>query len=335
VGEDGTIYLADWSDNHSGIWKVNPANLNGDFSPIFGGTRDGDGLLWNGDTKIAGSVSSCYVVGTGENTILYTTDEDYLGTYMSAGGALPKVALLQYNIGNAETPWTQAPTALLFDNPVNDNNGYAMISNANCVIIPQNGGVWVSQYRWSDGAALPSLSYIKNNEALFRSGTVDASLISTSQRGALALNYDGTMIAVGAGDETRVFNVTFNGDVPSITPLYIIDHGLGGNSFGLAFDYANNIYLANDADGVAEFTLPTADNSRITVAPKSQYLKGGSAGVYGDVNQDGVVTAADVTEIYNYLLNGTTTFINTSDVNGDGVITAADITSIYDILLGN
>ena len=329
VGEDGSIYLADWSDGHSGVWKANPANLGGDFTPIFGGTRDSDGLMWNGDTKIAGSISSCYAVGSGENTILYTVDEDYLGTYGASN--LPQVALLQYNIGNAETPWVNAPSALLFDNPVVGD--YAILSNANCVIIPQNGGFWVSQYRWSDGAALPSLSYIKNNEALFKSGTVDASLISTSQRGALALNYDGTMIAVGAGDETRVFNVTFNGDVPSISPLYVIDHGLGGNSFGLAFDYANNLYLANDASGVAEFTLPTTVNSRTTVAPKSQYLKGVAA-KNGDLNGDGECTGSDVTALYNFILYNDTSAIVNGDQNGDGEITGSDVTAVYNIILG-
>ena len=55
----------------------------------------------------------------------------------------------------------------------------------------------------------------------------------------------------------------------------------------------------------------------------------------GDVNFDGVVTAADVTEIYNYLLNGDETYKSTCDVNGDGIITVADVTVLYDILLGN
>ncbi|MBR5638181.1 MAG: family 10 glycosylhydrolase [Muribaculaceae bacterium] len=55
----------------------------------------------------------------------------------------------------------------------------------------------------------------------------------------------------------------------------------------------------------------------------------------GDVNCDGNVTTADVTAIYNYLLNGDTTFFATSDVDGDGFITTTDITIIYNILLGN
>ena len=59
------------------------------------------------------------------------------------------------------------------------------------------------------------------------------------------------------------------------------------------------------------------------------------ATVKGDVNGDGTVTAADVTALYDNLLNSDMTYYNTSDVNGDGSITAADVTFIYDILLGN
>ncbi len=59
-----------------------------------------------------------------------------------------------------------------------------------------------------------------------------------------------------------------------------------------------------------------------------------SGGVYGDVDGDGVVTSVDITCIYNYLLNGDTTYVATSDVNGDGSITSVDITCIYNILLG-
>ncbi len=69
--------------------------------------------------------------------------------------------------------------------------------------------------------------------------------------------------------------------------------------------------------------------------PASYYtLAPETAVVVGDVNQDQVVTASDVTELYNYLLNGSTTYLSTSDVTGDGQVTAADITAVYDVLLG-
>lgn len=59
-----------------------------------------------------------------------------------------------------------------------------------------------------------------------------------------------------------------------------------------------------------------------------------SQGIFGDVNQDGYVTSADITAIYDILLGNSTAFMETADVNGDGSITASDITTIYNILLG-
>ena len=56
--------------------------------------------------------------------------------------------------------------------------------------------------------------------------------------------------------------------------------------------------------------------------------------VVGDVNNDNSVNAADVTAIYSFILNGDTTFLDTSDVNGDNSVNAADVTSVYSIILG-
>ncbi len=55
--------------------------------------------------------------------------------------------------------------------------------------------------------------------------------------------------------------------------------------------------------------------------------------IKGDVNGDGVVTAADVTAIYNWLLNNDSSQIQNGDQNNDGSITAGDVTEIYNILL--
>ena len=54
-----------------------------------------------------------------------------------------------------------------------------------------------------------------------------------------------------------------------------------------------------------------------------------------DVNQDGSVTAADITAIYDVLLGNGNRYLPYSDVNGDGSVTAADITAIYNNILGN
>lgn len=57
--------------------------------------------------------------------------------------------------------------------------------------------------------------------------------------------------------------------------------------------------------------------------------------VEGDLNNDGEVTAADATVIYNIMLGNSSAATVLDDVNGDGEVTSADITAIYNILLGN
>ena len=57
--------------------------------------------------------------------------------------------------------------------------------------------------------------------------------------------------------------------------------------------------------------------------------------VLGDVNGDGNVTAADVTLLYNIMLNNDYTGVVNADQNGDGNVTAGDVTTIYNILLVN
>ena len=54
-----------------------------------------------------------------------------------------------------------------------------------------------------------------------------------------------------------------------------------------------------------------------------------------DVDGNGVVTAADVTALYDYLLGNVQLQTYCYDVDANGVVTAADITALYDYLLGN
>ncbi|MBP5561767.1 MAG: dockerin type I repeat-containing protein, partial [Muribaculaceae bacterium] len=60
----------------------------------------------------------------------------------------------------------------------------------------------------------------------------------------------------------------------------------------------------------------------------------GSSFEQGDVNGDGVVSGADVTALYNVLLDDATPN-GDADVNGDGVVSGADVTALYNILLND
>ena len=57
--------------------------------------------------------------------------------------------------------------------------------------------------------------------------------------------------------------------------------------------------------------------------------------VPGDANGDGNVTSADVTVLYNWLLNSDGSALVNGDQDGDGAITSGDVTFIYNLLLGN
>ncbi len=74
------------------------------------------------------------------------------------------------------------------------------------------------------------------------------------------------------------------------------------------------LYMYVPGNGIAKYTM--------------------TVGITGDVDCDGSVTAGDITALYNYMLNGDTTFYSTSDVDGDGSVTSGDITVVYNILLG-
>ena len=54
----------------------------------------------------------------------------------------------------------------------------------------------------------------------------------------------------------------------------------------------------------------------------------------GDVNGDGNVTSADITALYDVLLNNNYSHVVNGDQTGDGQITAADVTKVYTIMLG-
>ncbi len=332
VNNDGMIYLCDWSDGHPGVWRANAKNLNANFVPVFGGTPYSTGLRFNDEgTEISGSISSCWVEGEGESTVLYTFDEDYVNDNSNTQG------IYQYDIGNIDQPWTEAPTDVIYDNSRN------LLQNGNSVIIPQNGGWWISQTRWQDSESVPSLIYVKNRQVLFNSGTIDPEMIKQSYSSAICLFDDGKKMAVSCYDNIKVFDVSFNNvGVPTLTEIYNIQPAFGVYCYSIAVDAAQNMYCAADrqdaqsSGNVGVIALP-CDNMCETPAPSSQILIVGDSPSFvpGDVNGDGEVTAADITALYSAMLNNDLSFVVNGDQNGDGEITAADVTWVYSILLGS
>ncbi len=116
---------------------------------------------------------------------------------------------------------------------------------------------------------------------------------------------------------------------------------LGSNtSYNKEFSTNNGIVQVQfDAEDIQSeghlLATLTATIGSETHTVKIKFTNGEQQVVPGDVDGDGVVTAGDITALYNFLLNSDDTALVNGDQDGDNTITAGDITLIYNILLGN
>lgn len=270
VGEDGTVYINDWSDANPGVWMMNPENPQNAFIPVFSNslTRASTGLSSSNGTNVHGSISHCWATGFGADRKLYTFDEDYVDNIATSAGNI-----LQYNIGNLSSPWNVAPSNIVYDDNANGN----LQRNLNSCIAPDGrNGWWISQYRANDAVSVPSLIHINTNGLVdFNSGDTPT-LIENSYTGGMAVNYDGTRIAMGCKDELKIFSITYSQiGVPILTKLYSIKPLLGTNTNAVGFDRAGNVYaVSNNNERLGGWALPNINNSFVTPAPLSQVLKG-------------------------------------------------------------
>jgi len=266
VDSKGQVYISDWSDAAtSGVWVMDPENPSAPFRSIFGGSVSSIGLATANGVEIHGSVSDCKVLGSGENTALYTFDEDMLApgraadeTYIRGGN------LFRYDIGSSTTPWTSTASEVVYDDVANGNlqkNGNSQIA------YDGRGGWWISQYRAEGDATTPVLIHVPQN------GTVDynsASDIKGSYQGGMAVTEDGSMLAIGSNGTVRLFSVEFEDDgKPVLTLLYTLIHG-SDYTYSCAFDVAGNLYAAHNKE-LSVWAIPKSTNSCTTSIKSSGF----------------------------------------------------------------
>ncbi len=139
---------------------------------------------------------------------------------------------------------------------------------------------------------------------------------------------------MGCGSQVKIFAIDkTNPNAPTLTLRHTITTGMGSESFGLAFDVADNLYLAAAATGMAAWALPKQVNQHLTPAPSSMTLAGMATGLRGDVTRDGTVDVADINQTINIILGRAVPTV-LADVTGDGNIDVADINEIINIILG-
>ncbi len=272
VAENGDLYITDWSDANAGVWRMDPANPEADFFEVFGGERASSGLKSHNGTAIGGSTSHCAVLGTGEDTRLYTFDEDYLDSEATAAGNI-----LQYNIGEQTEPWTTAPSAIAFNNA---KNGKYHLNMNDCIVPDQKGGWWISQLRYEDAAGIPSLVHINAEGVMdFNSGNTPE-LVGDSRGAGLAINATGDRLAMGCNNAVKIFDIEEVDGKTSLKRMFVISPAIGSNTNGVAFDYVGNVYaVSNNAELLTGWSLPCKSNTYLVMAPESQTITNVATGM--------------------------------------------------------
>lgn len=279
INENGVVFVSDWNDGTSGIRLLDPANLSANptdaLPSLFQFTRrESDGRLFNGDVLMGASTTAAAIYGTGEDTKLYTFDEDY-----NADGATGNV-ILRYDLGTALT-WDKAPSA---------NLGHNKMDNTNVELIPDGNGLWVAQSRGAGNntANCPSFVYIDNEgNQLFNSATVVDYLNGTNGSGLAISKDQKTLVVADADSNLVVFTVTWNEGTPSLKYEYTVKTG-GTITNQIQYDYAGNLYVLNQ-QALQVWSLPT-DNNKVTTPAEGTIT----------IEHDGVegVEAATATRVY-------------------------------------
>ena len=171
-------------------------------------------------------------------------------------------------------------------------------------------------------------------------------LTSLNVQGCSSLNYlmlesnKLTSLSVQGCNALRTINCCLNkisasGANTLINSLCTIPSGSQGALRYIYPGYSSGSYVENNVN-LTDAQVRAARNKRWY--PK-KYVNGSwvdiPVSVPGDVNGDGQVTAADITALYDVLLNNNYSQVVNGDQTGDGIITAADVTAVYTIMLSS
>lgn len=168
IGADDKVWIADYTDNHSGIWRAESGNLSGDWTEIL----DTTGRVSNGFSPgLYGNEIAMWVEGTGSSTILYTIDQDLPSGFANNGVDPQLDSVWEYDVGEGPFPcdtssitptiwiddstFTASPGLLGYGVLVDSGNGGAPIGSQ-ALAKDSLGRWWVSNYQLT-GTNLPTI----------------------------------------------------------------------------------------------------------------------------------------------------------------------------------
>lgn len=284
----GTLLISDWGDKMGGIYKFNPASPDSPRENFFAGTCNPASGEWTYEGKvIGGSTSGMAVRGSGENTVLYSFQEDWPSDYA--------LNFVRWDLGTAEQV-TGQPSAQY------DNLSQYLI-NGNVNVLADDHGLYFSQVRGAGNNAKGVPSFLisdYDSNIVYNSGADWEELNGSTS--AIAVTPDAkTLYVQDASSNIHVCAISWEPTF-TLTPLYkfnvLADGGTDANTYQLAIDPAGNLYAANRSS-FRVFSLPREASEAVTPAA-GKYILLGTTGVE-DIAVDAVEAEGEA--VY-YNMNG-------------------------------
>ncbi len=234
--ENSVAYACDFSDKGAGYWRFDPENPSATPTNLIGGVNDGTGCFkMPGSSVCVGSgATGIGFQGTGKDTRLWVFAEDW-----PSGNAATKIILTRWDIGSAESITTAASASYP------QYTGQKTFANQNGSITPTPDGIFAAQIRGkgNNSTGCPGFIYTDvTGNMLYNSGNHPN--LFNSCAGSVAISEDLSLFAVaGYNENIKIFNVTWNGNVPTFTLLTQVN-GTGHCTDlpQLAFDPAGNLF---------------------------------------------------------------------------------------------
>lgn len=243
----GKVYIANYANQNYGVWVHTP------------GTTTSSQIIGTNYDRAVG------FKGTGSNRQMYVmhekTDNSNLG-------------LRYYNIGTSDT-WAAG------SNSPSGSLSSTVLANGDGDIIVTSKGIFASQWRagtnTSDAPAF--VFYNNSNSIAFNSSTIGT--LSGTHKGGIAINNNLSTFAIvesptNTGDdvEVEIYSVTWNGETPSFGLQYSIPLSGTKQIDQMAFDQADNLYIASQQKGLLVYTIKQPTRQTVTPAKASLKIQG-------------------------------------------------------------
>ena len=264
----GKAVFADWSDDHSGYWIVDPLNSETAPKKMLQGSRNPSSGLYtdNNSTSIGGSSPAVAFQGSGASTVMYSFVEDLS----------PANGLFKYTIGTSDEI-TAAPTYLGI--PVSSTTT-AALGGGGDIIVYGDGFFATNKNASSNAPTRPAFVYCDNNGAVkFNSSTLTD---ITSCGTGFAITADGSFAVVHdrAKKKLLFYDVTWSNNTPSFTksaleiPTPAADTNTADTWSHLRFDPAGNLYAYYDLSGFVIYGFANAAPKATTPAKAANKVSG-------------------------------------------------------------